>query len=83
MSVPQPGMEPARPAMEAHGLTHWACGGVRHFMVSHTGPAGESDILLVFCCPGHAVTVPSPTGTVTTPALDRGSVSAEQLQDGI
>ena len=52
-------------------------------MVSHTGPLGDSDILLVLCCPGHAVTVPSPTGTVTTPALDRGSVSAEQLQDGI
>ena len=52
-------------------------------VVSHTGPPGESHVSLVFCCPGHTGTVPSPTGTVTMPALGRGSVSAEQTHDGI
>ena len=69
ISIPQPGMEPARPAVEVHSLRHWAC--------------GEYDVSLAFCCPGRGVTVPSPAGTVTTPALGRGSVSAEQTHDAI
>ena len=69
MSVPQPGMEPAHPTVEVHSLRHWA--------------SGESDVSLAFCCPSRVVTVPSPAGTVTMPALGRGSVSAEQMHDVI
>ena len=69
MSVPQPGMEPARPAVAAHSLTHWASGGVCRVATSVS--------------PGCVVSVALPTGTVTTPALGRGSVCAEQTHDGI